>query len=274
MTTPRCKMNMQPQYKQVPHTHFSGFKSRLPKQQPTPTATHNGEVQSHTPSTTHLPKQWPLTTRTFPGSGTTPLDSSRESMTVPLGQSLLLYAFHHDLLSFTTFSPGPGQSQCLALFAAPPPEASAKGGNKEAELLKNLLEVKTPTTFEALATHLRKLYRQTDRRQRYTQEQLADFCQQKRMIINEADLDDYYCEFITQVQCLDEKKVLAEQDRDDLFWQGIPQHLQKIILPLFCYVPGFDDTKPLDCTIAYDTMKTILKEDRYYNFRCLNKERL
>jgi hypothetical protein len=36
--------------------------------------------------------------------------------------------------------------------------------NKEAELLKNLPEVKNPTTFEALAIHLRKLYGQTDRR--------------------------------------------------------------------------------------------------------------
>jgi hypothetical protein len=34
------------------------------------------------------------------------------------------------------------------------------------------------------------------------------------------------------VQFLDEKKVLAEQDQDDLFCQGIPQHLQKIILPI------------------------------------------
>ncbi|KAF9511128.1 hypothetical protein BS47DRAFT_1364076 [Hydnum rufescens UP504] len=31
MTTPRHKINMQPQYKRVPHTHFSGIQTKAPK---------------------------------------------------------------------------------------------------------------------------------------------------------------------------------------------------------------------------------------------------
>ncbi|KAF9518543.1 hypothetical protein BS47DRAFT_1358833 [Hydnum rufescens UP504] len=132
------------------------------------------------------------------------------------------------------------------------------------ELIKNLPEVKGGS-FKALSERLRDFYGLSDRRQKYTRERLAKFCYHSRSIKSEADLDEYYREFVTQVQHLAKKGTIADRDRDDLFWQGIPRRLQKVAYPNLRETKGFDPTKPLEYSAAYKCIKLCVTEDLYYN---------
>ncbi|KAF9507236.1 hypothetical protein BS47DRAFT_1366790 [Hydnum rufescens UP504] len=72
------------------------------------------------------------------------------------------------------------------------------------ELIKNHPEVKGGS-LKALSERLCDFYGLSDRRQKYTQERLAKFCYHSRSIKSEADLDEYYHKFVTQVQHLAKK---------------------------------------------------------------------
>src|ERR1700676_2279311 len=138
------------------------------------------------------------------------------------------------------------------------------------ELIQNLPEVKGGS-FKALTEKLHDFYGLTDRRPKYTRERLATFCYHSRSIKSEADLDEYYREFVTQVQQLIKKGMIAERDRDDLFWQGIPRRLQKAAYQNLRDAKGFDPTKPLEYSAAYKCIKLCLTEDLYYNTGHLHK---
>ncbi|KAF9517899.1 hypothetical protein BS47DRAFT_1359191 [Hydnum rufescens UP504] len=70
---------------------------------------------------------------------------------------------------------------------------------------------------------------------------------------------------LPEVQHLAKKGTIADRDRDDLFWQGIPRRLQKVAYPNLRETKGFDPTKPLEYSAAYKCIKLCVTEDLYYN---------
>jgi hypothetical protein len=139
------------------------------------------------------------------------------------------------------------------------------------ELIGKHPGVLNPTNFNDLKEALIKLYDNNDRKYHYTRDKLQTYCFKKRKMRTEADLDDYYRTFMTHVQNLTNNNLLGTRDRDDLFWKGIPEKVQKLAYDLIKFLPGFSETSPMEYTQVYAQLKTIFEPRRYFKKGTSNK---
>lgn len=135
---------------------------------------------------------------------------------------------------------------------------------KEEEFIESLSAYKTKD-WSALKTMLKNAYPSDDDERHYTLKELRKFYRKDCTISSLKHFDAYYRSFTVMASSLEERKQLAERDKNEYFLKGIhPRSLSKKILSaLEREKKWVDTTAPPKIEDVVSAAKKLLKRDRF-----------
>jgi gag-polyprotein putative aspartyl protease len=114
--------------------------------------------------------------------------------------------------------------------------------SRETRNLVRRLEARQRGNWRGTEAALREFYGSEEQRDRYSREQLDRFVRKIRSIKSKKEFIKYYREFANRLNGL--KNTITMDERDRLFWIGLPKKLQKdVYVELIAEKPGLDRQK-------------------------------
>ena len=137
--------------------------------------------------------------------------------------------------------------------------------NKDTRDLVRALDPRKRGNWTDTVVALQEMYIYDEQTDRYTRDSLEKFISEKRVITKKMDFVKYYRGFIKQLHGLREK--ITEEEKNRLFWKGIPEALQDdIYRRLLAANPLLDSHSPPDRRKVHElALKSLDKKSVYAN---------